>query len=159
MDWTALISPAITILTSGFIIKILGQQIKSQQEQMNAMKNNMDAMKGNMESMEKVAKLINIDEIEKYYERKTANAVQDALNNPDIYVVEEIQRLLKSDLESQKLANELLEKQVIFQKYAELLARTCTLLKNIPAEKRNAFIDKKYPHNVYEIKEQMKLFL
>jgi hypothetical protein len=52
-----------------------------------------------------------------------------------------------------------LEQQQIFQKYAELLARTCTLLKNVPVEKRNTFIDKKYPNNTYEIKEQMKLFL
>jgi len=142
----------VTLLSSTGVILVLREQIKSQQDQMNAMKNNM-------ESMEKTMKMIDIDQLEKYYDRKTSNAVQDALENPDIYVVEEIQKLFKSDLQSQKLVNETLEKQEIYQKYAELLARTCTLLKNVPTDNRNRFIDKKYPNNAHEIKEQMKLFL
>lgn len=132
------------------VVWILSEKIKSQQDQMNAMKNNMESMKAAFD-------MIKIDEIEKYYDRRTSNAVQDALNNPDIYVVEEIQKLLKSDLPSQKLANEVLERQQIFQKYAELLARTCTLLKQVPTERRNGLIEQRYPNNAYEIKEQMKL--
>lgn len=132
------------------VVWILSEKIKSQQDQMNAMKNNMESMKAAFD-------MIKIDEIEKYYDRRTSNAVQDALNNPDIYVVEEIRKLLKSDLASQKLANEVLERQQIFQKYAELLSRTCTLLKQVPIERRNGLIDRQYPNNAYEIKEQMKL--
>lgn len=152
MDITATIQLITTILSSGIVLVILRQQIKSQQEQMAAMKTNMDSMKA-------LSDMFKVDELEKFYERKIANAVQDALENTDIYVVEEIQRILKSDLESQKLLNDLHQKQSIMQKYAELLATTCIMLKGIPADKRNNLIDKKYPNNSHELKEQLKLII
>lgn len=142
---TAILSPAIV----GIILATL---IKSQQDQMNA-------MKANMESMKAVLDMIKIDEIEKYNDRKAANAVTDALGTIDETMAEESLNLLRSDLKGQKMMNELIESQQVYQKYASVVAGVGNWLKEFPKADRRRIIEEKFPENATEIKEFLKLIL
>lgn len=140
MEWTTFINPVITVVTSGFIIKILSQQISSQKDQINNMKTIVDAMKAQMET-------IKIDELEKYYERKTANAVANAIENIDEHVLEETQNLLRHDIKTLKLTAEAWENDAMMSKYTELVVGLARIIKKVPREKRYAFLERHFPQN------------
>jgi hypothetical protein len=84
MDSNQIIQAIITIISSGFIITILTNQIKSQQEQILAMKGNMDSMKSYMD-------MFKIDEVKKYITLKEEKAVIEGTNTAHKIIKDTIQ--------------------------------------------------------------------
>lgn len=140
MDWTTIINPAITILAAGSVIKILTHQINAQKDQVNNLKTIIDAMKTQMD-------MINIDELDKYYQRVTANAVSDAVENIDAHALELTRNLLKYDTKSLKMTAEEWENNAMMSKYVELAVGLAKILKKIPKEKRHEYIQRQFPQN------------
>lgn len=128
----------VTLVSPVAVTAILLNQIKAQQ--------------GVMDSMKSLFNMIDIDELEKFNERKTANAVSDAIENMDEHVLAEIRELLKHDIKSQKLAAKVWEDNAMTAKYVELLVGLCRLLKNLPSDKRERLIEKRFPQSSNEIR-------
>ena len=123
------IQSVITVISSGTILFILREQIKSQQNQIESMKSTMDSMK-------KYTEIFNVEEVEKYVamvgKTKTQEAELKAINKVHTEIIPE---LIKSK-------DELLDNQL-----KELFTNTCLFLfKNHSEEEINSIIDKNYKH-------------
>jgi len=140
MAWTEFINPTITILAAGFVIKILANQINAYKDQVNNLKTIIDAMKTQMD-------MIKIDELDKYYQRITANAVDDAVSNIDANTLELTRNLLKHDTKSLKMTADAWENNAMMSKYVELAVGLAKILKKIPKEKRHEYLQRNFPQN------------
>jgi len=165
MDVLAILQFVISTAAPIVVFWFLNQRIKLQQYSIDSLKINTDAVKANIESMEKYfnvmkgyADSFKIDELKKNFEIQKENAVYDAVSNIDEAIIKQTQDYLTNDIKTQKMLTEIYEKQEVMQKYAELLAMTCVLLRKHPPEKINKLFDTKYPRNAQALKESMKLY-
>jgi hypothetical protein len=126
---TEYLQPIITIVSSGTILLILREQIKSQQSQ-------IDSMKSTMDSMKKYTEIFNVDEVEKYVsmvgKTKTQEAELKAINRVHTKIIPDLVNSSHKHLTDQ---------------VKELFTNTCNFLFDNHSEQQiNELIDKRYKY-------------
>ena len=135
MDFSPYIQPLITILSSGAILLVLRQQIKSQQEQISAMKSYME--------------IIKVDEIKKYV------GVMDELAVGKAQLAAE--KIIKETLNSTEWTKKIFEpfenkmekmlEREFLAKGHELFHNAIDSLSCLPQEEMESIIKENYPLN------------
>ena len=144
MEVSSLVQTLITILSSGTILVVLRQQIKSQQDQINAMKSYMDIFK--------------VDELKKYV------SVMDelAIGKGQLAAQKVLEETLNSGEWTKKIfepfenkLQKILEKD-LFQKGQELFHNVIEQLSSLPKEEMEALVKERYPLNSTSILEEFE---
>ena len=151
MEIQTYIQSIITILSSGAIVLILRQQIKSQQEQINSMKSSMDAMKAYMD-------IFKIDELKKYVSIMEEAAINKGQNAAEKVIKE----TLNSETWTKNLFKPFEEKldqifeKDLYQKGQELFHNTIDHLSCLPKEEMEAIVKEHYPINGVAILQEFE---
>lgn len=130
-----ILQSVITVISSGTILFILREQIKSQQNQ-------IDSMKSTMDSMKKYTEIFNVDEVEKYVsmvgKTKTQEAELKAINKVHTEIIPELVNSTNQHLTDQ---------------VKELFTNTCDFLFDNHSEQQiNELIEKRYKYTGQMIK-------
>lgn len=140
METSQIIQSVITVLSSGAIVLILRELIKSQQTQINSMRSNIDSMKSYMD-------IFKVEEIEKFVEVVRKNAALDAR----AVAFESTKEYIESD-EAKRFLKSVIESHPIMDQYDELFQGLCDYLSLLPEVQREDVIKTVFPRNASDLR-------
>jgi hypothetical protein len=150
MDIPQIIQALVTIISSGGILLILREQIKSQQEQISSMKSNIESMKSFVD-------IFKVDEVKKFVEIAKSNAKAEAIEEHKDKIVEMATKELQDNRLIREIIVDNLKENKSIDKHTELVMDISFRLIKIPREEREKVIKSNYPKNENEINAFIKI--